>query len=102
VNTAQTEMNARQHDHKLIFNSRNCCTPSSCSIIISCLATVENRSSGNIVTLSIGSFVNGHMTRIRIDQYRKNQNSIVEFKDNFIVELRNLIISICKQRKAIQ
>ena len=102
MNNAQTEMNKRQHDDKLIFNSRNCGTPSSCSIIISCLATVGNRISGNIVTLSIGSSVNGQMNRIPIGQYRKNQNYIVEFKDNFIVELKNLIISICKQRKAIQ
>ena len=42
------------------------------------------------------------MNRIPIGQYRKNQNYTTEFKDNFIVELNNLIISICKQRKAIQ
>jgi hypothetical protein len=102
VNTAETAMNARQHDDKLIFTARNGYTPSSCSIIISCLATVGNRSSGNIVTLSIGSPINGQVNRIPIGQYRKNQNYTAEFKDNFIVELKNLIISICKQRKAIQ
>jgi hypothetical protein len=70
-----------------------------CSIIITCLATVSDNGS---ITLSIGSTVNGKMSRIPIGRYDKNQNYFKEFQDGFIIELKNLLISICKERRASQ
>jgi len=95
----ETSANERRHDDILTYFSWKANQSSSCSVIITCLAAVGDN--GNIITLSIGSTVNGKMSRIPIGRYRKNQNYINEFEDAFISELKNLIISICKERRAI-
>jgi hypothetical protein len=99
LDNTQTSTNERRNDDILTYFSWKANQSRSCSIIITCLATVDD--SRDIITLSIGSTVNGKMSRIPIGRYGKNQNYINEFEDAFISELKNLIISICKERRAI-
>jgi len=95
----QTLTNERRHDDILTYFSWKANQSSSCSIIITCLAIVDDNE--NIITLSIGSTANVKMSRIPIGRYGKNQDYIKEFEDAFIIGLENLIISICKERRAI-
>jgi hypothetical protein len=95
----QTLTNERRHDDILTYFSWKANQSSSCSIIITWLAIVDDNE--NIIILSIGSTANGKMSRIPIGRYGKNQDYINEFEDTFIIGLQNLIISICKERKAM-
>jgi hypothetical protein len=97
--STQIPINERRHDDILTYCSWIRNKSSICSIIITCLATVSDNGS---ITLSIGSTVNGKMSRIPIGRYDKNQNYFKEFQDGFIIELKNLLISICKERRASQ
>jgi hypothetical protein len=99
LDSTQTSMNEHRHDDILTYYSRDRHISSSCSIIITCLATLIDEE--NCIALSIGSAVNGKMSRIPIGHYSKSQNYIAEFEKRFIVELNNLIISIAKEQRAI-
>jgi hypothetical protein len=99
LDSTQTSMNERRHDDILTYYSRDRHISSSCSIIITCLATLIDEE--NCIALSIGSAVNGKMSRIPIGHYSKSQNYMVEFEKRFIIELNNLIISIAKEQRAI-
>jgi hypothetical protein len=100
LDSTQTSTNERRHDDILTYYYRDRHMLSNFSIIITCFVTLIDQ--GNRVTLSIGSAVNGKMSRIPIGHYSKTQNYMGEFEKNFIIELNNLIISISKERKAIQ
>ncbi len=99
LDSAQTSTNERRHDDIFTYYCRDRHMQSSCSIIITCLATLTDE--GNGITLSIGSVVNGKMCRIPIGHYSATQNYIGEFQKYFVTELNNLIISIAKERRAI-
>jgi len=99
LDSAQTSTNERRHDDILTYYYRDRHMQSSCSIIITCLATLTDE--GNGITLSIGSVVNGKMCRIPIGHYSTTQNYIGEFQKYFLTELNNLIVSIAKERRAI-
>ena len=99
LDNTQISMNERRHDDILTFFSWKANQLSSCSIIITCFAAIDDN--GNIITLSIGSTINGKMSRIPIGQYVKNQGYINDFQNDFIIELKNLIISICKERRPV-
>jgi hypothetical protein len=92
--------NERQHEDTLTYYTGNRNTSCSCSIKIICLANVTDE--GNVITLSICSQVNGTIIRIPLGQYTKGQNYTKEFEDKFAAELKNLIISVCKQEKPQQ
>jgi hypothetical protein len=100
LDSTQTSMNERRHDDILTYFSSNRNTSSNCSIIITCLATLTD--GGNRIMLSIGNSINGKMSRIPIGRYNKTQNYREEFQKDFTTELKNLIISICKERRSIQ
>lgn len=99
IDSAQTLMNECQHDDILTYYCRDRHMPSSCSIIITCLATLTDE--GNRITLSVGSVVNGKISRIPVGHYNKNENYMGAFKRDFVVELNNLIKSITKERRAM-
>lgn len=67
------------------------------SIIITCIATLADE--GNLITLSLGSSVDGKTCRIPIGRYSKNQNIAADVQKNFAMELGNLIKSIAKERR---
>jgi hypothetical protein len=100
LNNVSDITNERQHHDILTYHTWNRNTLQSCSVIIICLANVSD--GGNIITLSIGSPMYGKMNRIPIGQYSKAQNYTIEFQDKFITELKYLLISIWKHRKASQ
>jgi hypothetical protein len=100
LNNACDSINERRHDDILTYHVWNRGTSSSCSIIITCIATVSDGE--NVIKLSISSPVNGEIIRVPLGEYSKAQNYMIEFQTKFNTELNNLLILICKQRKAIQ
>jgi hypothetical protein len=99
LDSTQTPMNERRHDDILTYHSRDRRMLNSFSIIITSLATLS--ADGNIMTLSIGSTTNGRMSRIPIGRYVQSKDYLAEFLVDFTIELNNLFISVCKERKAL-
>ncbi len=99
LDNIQTETNERRHDDILTYDYRDGRMSGSCSIIITCLATLTD--DGNCITLSISSVTNGRTCRIPIGRYSKTQNFSGDMQKNFTTELGNLIKSIAKERRII-
>lgn len=93
-------INERRHDDILTYYICNQGTLRSYSIKVTCFATISDEE--NVITLYIGSPINGIMNRIPVGHYSKAQNYIIEFSTKFDKELINLLTSIYKHRKAIQ
>ncbi|UJR35331.1 hypothetical protein I4U23_028092 [Adineta vaga] len=98
LDSIQTSSKERRHDDILTFHCRDRHKSSSCSIIIICLATLTD--GGHFITLSIGSGVNGRTSRVPIGRYGARTSYTEKFKQDFISELTNLVISIRKERRA--
>lgn len=93
-------LNERRHDDILIYERHERRQLITYSLILTSFASVS--ADGDCITLSIGSAVNGKMSRIPIGCYSKAQNFTGEFRKNFTAELNRLLISIAKERQAIQ
>ncbi|CAF1008546.1 unnamed protein product [Adineta ricciae] len=68
-----------------------------CPTIIVCLASFLEKE--RMITFSIGSPVNGKMLRFPIGQYSTDQDCEEEFRENFQIELKHLLLALYKQSK---
>ena len=98
VENIETGDNERRHDDILTYDYREGRMSNSFSIIITCIATLTD--GGNLITLSIGSTVNGKVCRVPIGRYSRTQNIAADVQKNFSIELNNLMKSIAKERRS--
>ena len=99
VESIEMGENERRHDDVLTYEYQDRARRLSgnFSIIITCIATLAD--GGNLITLSLGSSVNGKICRIPIGRYSIAQNIAADVQKNFAMELGNLIKSIAKERR---
>ena len=100
VNTLHNSINECQHDDVLTYHSFSRNMTTNYSVIISCLASLNNDK--DVITLSISSSVNGKMIRLPIGHYSIAQDYGSDVKKIFEIELKNLLLAIIKERKSLQ
>ncbi|CAF1018672.1 unnamed protein product [Adineta steineri] len=100
VHNPHSSINERHNHDVLTYHFTRGRTTTSYSVIIMCLASCSEE--GSVITLSIGSDVNGKTIRIPIGQYSTAQDYIADVQEKFKTELRNLLLAIYNERKTIQ
>ncbi|CAF1502161.1 unnamed protein product [Rotaria magnacalcarata] len=90
----QNSVDEYRHDDILTYYRRN----QNYSIITICFASINDE--GRVITLSIGSTVQGKMIRIPLGQYSVAQDYVKELQETFNMELRNLLLSIYNKQKS--
>ena len=98
-NDIQTAANERRNDDILTYEYRDGRTSRSLSLIITCIALLVDE--GKCVILSINSTVNGKTCRIPMGRYTNTRDFDALVQENLSIELRNLIKSVAKERRAI-
>ncbi|CAF0765289.1 unnamed protein product [Adineta steineri] len=97
VHNPHSSINERDNDDVLTYHLTRGRTTTSYSVIITCLASCSEE--GSVMTLSIGSDVNGKTIRMPIGQYSTAQDYIADVQEKFKAELRNLLLAIYNERK---
>ncbi|CAF1018586.1 unnamed protein product [Adineta steineri] len=100
VYNPHSSINERHNHDILTYHFTRGRTTTSYSVIIMCLASCSEE--GSVMTLSIGSDVNGKTIRMPIGQYSTAQDYIADVQEKFKTELRNLLLAIYSERKTIQ
>ena len=99
VHQPHSWINERHNDDVLTYSSFRGRMTTSYSVIITCLArSSEDR---RVITLFIGSNVNGKTIEIPIGQYSTTEDYTTIIQENFKTELMNMLSAIYKQRKPI-
>ncbi|CAF4705391.1 unnamed protein product [Rotaria socialis] len=94
LHNKQNSVDEYRHDDILTYYWRN----QNYSIITICFASINDE--GRVITLSIGSTVQGKMIRIPLGQYSIAQDYVKELQETFTMELRNLLLSIYNKQKS--
>ncbi|CAF1173097.1 unnamed protein product [Adineta steineri] len=100
VYNPHSSINERHNHDVLTYHFTRGRTTTSYSVIIMCLASCSEE--GSVMTLSIGSDINGKTIRMPIGQYSTAQDYIADVQEKFKTELRNLLLAIYNERKIIQ
>jgi hypothetical protein len=95
-----SSVNEYRHDDVLTYQSFSGRMVTSYPVIVTCLASLNE--DGYVMTLSIGSSINGKMNRIPIGHFSVAQDYVKEVQENFRTELKNLLLAIYKERKSVQ
>lgn len=98
-NEIQSEINEYRHDDILTYEYRDGRTYRSLSLIITCIALLIDEEDS--VILSISTTVNGKTFRIPIGRSTSTRIFETVVKENFPIEMHNLIKSVAKERRAM-
>ena len=100
LNNPHNFINECHHDDVLTYHSFRRNMTTNHSVVITCLASLSE--SRDVISLSIGSSVNGKMIFLPIGHYLIAQEYGTDVQRNFEIELKNLLLAIAKERKSAQ
>ncbi len=100
VHSPHSSINECHNDDVLTYYSFCGRTITFYSVIITCLA--RSSQEGRMITLSISSNVNDKRIEVPIGQYFTAQDYATIVQENFITELKNMLLEIYKERRPIE